>query len=234
MREEKMEKKWKEMLSAIIFILIGIVVFIMGFFYVIVEPAYLRGRWALFGTGIFWICMGAIYLYLILKETEIPKWIQKKLSNEEVVIDRFGFWFATNKRLIGSNRIEFRSLEYDKISDITYEKYGLKMTVGRGILLSLGILLYIIGIIASMEWETYIFGHRTVNYPQPQFFIIGLIGGSLSILIAFSSSKYFYQIKNIDFNKKQSKLWQIKVPYRNREKFKRFINIIKEKIGKNI
>jgi len=107
------------------------------------------------------------------------------------------------------------------------------MAVGRGILISLGILLYIIGILASMEWETYIFGHRTVNYPQPQFLIIGLIFGSLSVLMAFSRSKYYYQIKNINFNKKQSKLWRIEVPYMNREKFKRFINIVKEKTGKN-
>jgi len=167
-------------------------------------------------------------------DVKVLKWVQKKLLNEEKVIAKAGRYYATDERLLhADDRFEFKSLEYDKISDITHENHGLKRIVVRIISIFLGLLLYIIGWLASTEWETYIGGHRTVNYPQPWFGVIGLIFGSLAIFVAiFRIPQYYYQIHSPSLNKKQFKQWRLEI-YGNKENFNRFIKIVKEKTRKN-
>ena len=68
LREGKMARQWGDTTYGIVMLLIGIVVFISGFFFEIVEPEALKGNWCLFTTGIFWIVFGIIMLFIVKKE----------------------------------------------------------------------------------------------------------------------------------------------------------------------
>lgn len=62
-----MARQWSDTTYGIVMLLIGIVIFIMGFFFEIVEPEALKGNWFIFTVGIFWIIFGIIMLLIVKK-----------------------------------------------------------------------------------------------------------------------------------------------------------------------
>jgi len=62
-----MAGKWSDTAYGIGALFIGLVAFISGFFYEIVEPEALKGNFCLFTAGIFWIVVGVILLFFVIK-----------------------------------------------------------------------------------------------------------------------------------------------------------------------
>ncbi|UCF12777.1 MAG: hypothetical protein JSW06_00580 [Thermoplasmatales archaeon] len=61
-----------------------------------------------------------------MSEIKVPLWFRKQLLDGEKVITKSGHFYVTNQRLLRLlNSINNGVIEYNKISNITYEKHGI-------------------------------------------------------------------------------------------------------------
>lgn len=162
---------------------------------------------------------------------KVPKWAERKLLDGEKVIARFEFFYATDRRLLSfQGLLDLASLEYNKISSITIEKFGLFSSIIRFTLVVIGLLLIAIGIISFLGIE-FRYDNTSLYTGLPLYAVlVSLVGGVACIIMAFFVRKYYYQIRNPTFNKFEFSKWRIP----KSRKGDQFIEIIKKQSGISI
>lgn len=172
----------------------------------------------------------------------VPKWAQNKLLDGETVIAKIGSIYATDRRLLNCiTRFNFRFLEYEKISDIAFEKYGIGRKFGFILILFLCSLIYII-FVPDLLGYPYKIGDIWVN-PFSSYFatpnsrllgIFSLIGVGVAVIFTIFEFPFrYFQVMGSDFDSEHLPYWRFNVPHRLNGQVNKFIEIVKEELGKN-
>jgi len=172
---------------------------------------------------------------------KVSRWIQNKLVDDERVIAKVGKIYATDRRLLNcKNRFNFKFLEFDQITDITYEKCGIGWKIVLIFLLSLCSLIYII-LIPDMLGYPYQIGEIWVNPISSRFAppnaklmytaTLVVVGFNMVLWSIEFPSRYL-QFKGINFNKKDLHLWKFNLPYYLKEQAHNFIKIVNKERNK--
>ena len=160
-----------------------------------------------------------------MSDVKVPKWVEEKLLDGEKVLSKYLYFFATNQRLLRlQSSKNFGAVEYNKISKITCDKYGLGKVL-RSITIFWGLLLFIVGFISYIGLEIrFDPTHVARIYSDPFTSLICFFGGIICIGLGLSPKKYYYQIWSPSFDDKESKRWKMQ----KTKSSERLINIAKE------
>lgn len=183
-------------------------------------------------TGLlFWILLIVIVAVVIvcilffIENIRFQKLAEEQLLKGEKVLAKYHYFFATNQRLLRlQSSKNFGIVEYNKISKITCDKYGLGKVL-RSIAIFCGLLLFIVGFISYVGLEIrFDPTHVARIYSDPFTSLICFFDGILCIGLGLIPKKYYYQIWSTSFDDKESKRWKMQ----KTKSSERLINIAKE------
>jgi len=170
----------------------------------------------------------------LVDEVDAPKWVQNKLYNGEKIIVKVGRFYATDRRLLNyTNLFDYRFLEYERITNITYKK-NVMAIIACIIMLFLSSILFIT-IVPDMLGHPYKIGDAWVRpfsgyFANPVLAVCTLITACFIVIVCLIDFPFsYYQIENPGFDKAHLRYWRIHRSNLFNKKVHRFIEFIRLK-----